>query len=214
MSRLDLYILGLLLLLGINVLAAEPLPRVLVLGDSFYQNLTNSAAKEFNGRAQVVYANPGDSSYALAHLDELLDKDKWSVIYFSFGIADLCYKHPDLKGVRALSKAAGGVRVSSPELYEKNLTQLVPRLKSTGAKIIWASTTPPVSPGGGFINYDRGSEVEYNMIATKVMTAQGVTVNDMHAHGSANAKNGAPTAPLTEAFHKAIMTALELEKKQ
>ncbi len=213
MLRLKLHILGLLLLLGINVLAVEPLPRVLVLGDSFYQNLTNSAVQKLNGRAQVVYANPGDSSYALANLDELLGKDKWSVIYFSFGIADLCYKHPDLKGVRALSKAAGGVRVSSPELYEKNLTALVPRLKATGAKIIWASTTPPVSPGGAFINYDPGSEVEYNKIAAKVMAAQSVTVNDMHALGSANAKNGAPTAPLTEAFLKAIETALEPAKK-
>jgi hypothetical protein len=214
MLRLKLHIVGVLLLLGINVLAAEPLPRVLVLGDSFYQNLTNSAAKELNGRAQVVYANPGDSNYALANLDELLGKDKWSVIYFCFGIADLCYKHPNLKGVRALSKAAGGVRVSSPELYEKNLNELVRRLKATGAKIIWASTTTPVSPGGGFINCDPGSEVEYNKIAAKVMAAQSITVNDMHALGSANPKNGAPTAPLTEAFHKAIVAGLESEKKQ
>jgi|LakMenE01Jun11ns_1017448.scaffolds.fasta_scaffold9832472_2 hypothetical protein len=212
MPRLKLHILGFLLLLGINVLAVEPLPRVLVLGDSFYQNLTHSAAKEFNGRAQVVYANPGDSSYALANLDELLGKEKWSVIYFCFGIADLCYKHPDLKGVRALSKAAGGVRVSSPELYEKNLTELVPRLKATGAKIIWATTTPPVTPGST-PNYDPGSEDEYNKIAAKVMAAQSVTVNDMYVLGSANAKNGSPTAPLTEAFHKAIETALEPEKK-
>ena len=214
MPRLKLHILGGLLLLGIKAFAAEPLPRVLILGDSFYQNLTNSAVQEFKERAQVVYANPGDSSYALAHLDELLGKDKWSVIYFSFGIADLCYKHPNLKGVRALSKPAGGVRVSSPELYEKNLNELVRRLKATGAKIIWASSIPPVSPGGGFINYDLGSEVEYNKIAAKVMAAQSVIVNDMYVLGSANPKNGAPTAPLTEAFHKAIVAGLESEKKQ
>jgi hypothetical protein len=213
MPRLKLNVLGLLLILGIHVLAAEPLPRVLVLGDSFYQNLSNTAVKEFKDRAQVVYANPGDSSYVLVHLDELLGKDKWSIIHFNFGIADLCYKHPNLKGVRALSKAAGGVRVSSPELYEKNLNELVRRLKSTGAKIIWASSIPPVSPGGGFINYDPGSEVEYNKIAAKIMAAQNVTVNDMYVLGSANAKNGAPTTPLTEAFHKAIETALEPEKK-
>ncbi len=213
MAQLELHISGFLLLLGINSLAAEPMPRVLILGDNFYLNLTNSAVQEFKERAQVVHANPGDSSYALAHLDELLGKDKWSVIYFNFGIADLCYKHPNLKGVRALSKAAGGVRVSSPELYDKNLNEIVPRLKATGAKIIWASSIPPVSPGGGFINYDPGSEVEYNKIAAKVMAAQSVTVNDMHVLGSANPKNGAPTALLTEAFHKAIIAGLESEKK-
>lgn len=213
MAQLKLHISGFLLLLGINSLAAEPLPRVLILGDNFYLNLTNSAVQEFKERAQVVHANPGDSSYALAHLDELLGKDKWSIIYFNFGIADLCYKHPNLKGVRALSKAAGGVRVSSPELYDKNLNEIVPRLKATGAKIIWASSISPVSPGGGFINYDPGSEVEYNKIAAKVMAAQSVTVNDMHVLGSANPKNGAPTALLTEAFHKAIIAGLESEKK-
>lgn len=90
MAQLKLHISGFLLLLGINSLAAEPLPRVLILGDNFYLNLTNSAVQEFKERAQVVHANPGDSSYALAHLDELLGKDKWSVIYFNFGIADLC----------------------------------------------------------------------------------------------------------------------------
>ena len=194
MAQLELHISGFLLLLGINSLAAEPMPRVLILGDNFYLNLTNSAVQEFKERAQVVHANPGDSSYALAHLDELLGKDKWSVIYFNFGIADLCYKHPNLKGVRALSKAAGGVRVSSPELYDKNLNEIVPRLKATGAKIIWASSIPPVSPGGGFINYDPGSEVEYNKIAAKVMAAQSVTVNDMQLLGICSCR-GAPRRP-------------------
>lgn len=212
MFRLKLHILGVLLLLGFNVLAADPLPRVLILGDTFYQNMSNAATAEVKGRAQAVYANPGDSSYALAHLEELLGKDKPSVIYFNFGHADLCYKHPSLKGVRALSKSAGGVRVSSPEAYEKNLNELVRRFKATGAKLIWASTIPV--PAGMFaINADLGSEVEYNAIAAKVMSAQNVTVNDMQALGAVNPKNGGPTPQLTEAFLKAINAALEPAKK-
>ena len=30
----------------------------------------------------------------------------------------------------------------APEQYEKNLRELVKRLKATGAKLVWASTTP------------------------------------------------------------------------
>ncbi len=212
MFRLKLQFLAVSLMLGFNVLAADPLPRVLILGDNLYQNMSNSATAELKWRAQVVYANPGDTSYALAHLDELLGKDKWSVIHFNLGFADLCYKHPNLKGVRALSKAAGGVRVSSPELYQRNLTELVRRLKATGAKLIWASTIP--LPTGMFgINADLESEIEYNVIAAKIMAAQNVPVNDMHTLGGVNPKNGGATAPLTEAFLKAIVTALEPVKQ-
>ncbi len=212
MFRLKLQFFAVLLMLGFNVLAADPLPRVLILGDNFYQNLTsNSAVQEFKGPAQFVYANPGDSAYALAYLEEMLGRDKWNVIHFNLGIADLCYKHPGLKGVRALRKAAGGVRVNSPDLYEKNLSELVRRLKATGAKLIWANTPPPVTPGS-VPNYDPGSEAEYNAIAAKVMAAQNVPVNDMHAFAASAAKEKRPPQ-FKEPFLAAIVAALEPAKK-
>jgi len=208
MIRIQLTILSvLLLLLGSNVLAADQLSRVLILGDNFYQGLTGSTATQLKGRAQVVWADPGDSSYALANLDVLLGKDKWDVIHFNLGLADLYYKDPSIKGIRAMSKSVGGVRVTSPELYQKNLIELVRRLKATGAKLIWASTVPSKT-----VNYDPDSEIEYNTIASKVMSAQKVSENDMHAFAIACAKEK-KVAQFQEPFLKAILSKIEpLEK--
>ena len=54
---------------------------------------------------------------------------KWDVIHFNFGIHDLKFM-PD------------GKRQVEPDDYEKNLRTLVAKLKATGAKLIWATTTP------------------------------------------------------------------------
>jgi len=205
---MKLQILVILLLLGSNVLAADPLPRVLILGDRFSQGLHGSVVNELKERAQVVWGDPGDTSYALAHLDVLLGKDKWDVIHFNLGLPDLCYKDPRIKGIRAMSKSAGGVRVTPPELYQKNLIALVSRLKATGAKLIWASTVP--APG---VNYVPDSEIEYNAIASQVMSAQKVPVNDLHAFALACAKEK-KKPPFQEPTAKAILSEFELLKKQ
>jgi len=194
------------LLLRSHVPAAVALPRVLILGDRFSQGLTGVVANELKGRAQVVWADPGDSSYALAHLDELLGKDKWDVIHFNIGLPDLYYKDPSIKGIRAMSKLAGGVRVTPPELYQRNLAELVRRLKATGAKLIWASTVP--APG---LNYDPDSEVEYNGIASKTMSAEKIPVNDLHAFALASAKEK-KKAQFQDPTVKAIVSAMELSK--
>lgn len=55
------------------------------------------------------------------------------------------------------------------------------RLKATGAKLIWATTTP--IPNGGVLAPDRkfGDIDAYNAIATKVMKENGVAINDLNA---------------------------------
>ncbi len=54
-------------------------------------------------------------------LDVWLGDGKWDVIHFNFGIHD---------------------RAAKPADYEQRLETIVTRLKATGAKLIWASTTP------------------------------------------------------------------------
>ena len=61
------------------------------------------------------------------------------------------------------------------------LDQLVARLRKTGAKLLWATTTPIDSSKLDSI-YDPGSEIEYNRIAARVMARHGVATNDMHAY--------------------------------
>ena len=61
--------------------------------------------------------------------------------------------------------------------YKKNLEQLVLRLKKTGAKLIWASTSKVPE---GEIGRFAGDELKYNKIAREIMQKHGVLVNNLH----------------------------------
>ena len=161
------------------------LPRVLIIGDSVYRQPASDAKKELQGKADVVYATlPSgevcDSAAILASLDSLLGEGKWDVIHFNVGLGDLIYRAPGMKSFRVMPIHAGGVRATSPQLYEKNLRDLVTQLKATGAKLIWASTTPIRHSTPNV--FQIGSEVEYNAIAAKVMAEHNVPVNDMYTY--------------------------------
>lgn len=156
-------------------------PHVLLLGDSVYGQAAREAQRMLQGRVTLVQpkTRPGDSGTALRQMDALLAGRKWDLIHFNFGLADLHYRDPQSKSIRAMSKRAGGVRVTGPEQYEENLRAIVARLQRTGAKLLWASTTP-IDPSGLNGIYDAGSEVQYNAIAARVMKDNGVAINDMH----------------------------------
>lgn len=174
-----------------GVLAAEPtsevtpIPNVLVLGDSIYSQPANNAASILQGRVNLKFATmqPGEvwnTHHAIENLDAILGDETWDLIHFNLGLGDLVYRAPNMKAFRILPKQVGGIRTTTPTIYEKNLRVLVTRLKATGAKLIWASTTPIRHSSTGV--FEMGSEIEYNTIATKVMTEQGVPINDMYNH--------------------------------
>lgn len=174
-------------LLAGNTLA-EDVPRVLFLGDHKQRQVIGNAAKELKGKVQIVFPKVmvNDTGSALSCLDEMLGEESWDVIYFSYGLGDLMYRDPNSREIRALSKYSGGVRVAAAGQYAKNLEKLVERLKATGAKLIWANTTPMVKVNA-FPQYqdnlfDAGSEVAYNKIAATMMARHQVAVNDMHSY--------------------------------
>jgi len=171
--------------LPISAHAQESLPRVLILGDFVYQQPAADVAKALKDQAEVVYVrmNPGEvrhTSAVLATLDTLLGDKKWDIIHFNCGLGDLVYRAPGMKSFRVFPKRAGGVRTTSPQQYENNLRELVKRLKATEAKLIWASTTP-IRHSATKV-FEIGSEIEYNAIAARVMSANKVPVNDMYTH--------------------------------
>jgi acyl-CoA thioesterase-1 len=146
------------------------LPRVLLIGDSISIGYTLPVREALKGNANV-HRPPGNCSstgYTLSKLEEWLGTGKWDVIHFNWGLHDA--KLPP-----------EGVRHSPPDVYEKNLRQLVTRLRATGAKLIWATTTPV--PMGGNLAPDRrfGSVDTYNAIAARVMAEMGVATNDLNA---------------------------------
>ncbi len=185
-------LLAMILLFGSDnaspaALASEKLPRVLIIGDSIYNEPSRLAAQELKGRVEIVWQyelSNLHSGAALEKIDQLLGENEWDLIHFNFGLADLMHKDPNTKSIRAMSKEVGGVRVSSPQLYEKNLRELVKRFQATGAKIVWASTTPIRSDYNGVLEAD--SEIEYNRIAAQIMNANSIMINDMHAYINAS----------------------------
>ena len=159
------------------------LPQVLVIGDSIYQQPSGEVTKALKGKVKVVFAaiQPGEvrnTATVLNQLDELLKDQSWDVIHFNLGLGDLVYRAPGMKSFRVMPIDAGGVRATSPKQYEQNLEQLVKRLQGSGAKLIWASTTPIRHSGTNL--FVKGSEVEYNAIAEKVMRRHDVAINDMY----------------------------------
>jgi hypothetical protein len=162
------------------------LPNVLILGDSISMAYTRDVRDLLAGKANVFRPmqadgrrpmNCGETRMGLQHIDAWLGDQRWSVIHFNWGLWDLCYRHPDSKTQGNRDKVKGALSVPQKE-YRANLEQLVLRLKATGAKLIWASTTAvPEGEAGRFA----GDEVTYNAIARDIMARHGVATNDLHA---------------------------------
>lgn len=152
------------------------LPRVLILGDSISIGYTVPLRKELEGQANVhrPAANCGPSSRGVEALDSWLGTGKWDVIHFNHGLHDL--KFVDEQGKNAAPEK--GHRQVPLDQYEKNLNTIVARLKKTGARLIFATTTP-VPPGEP--QRKVGDDQAYNAIAWKVMKEQGVAVDDLYA---------------------------------
>lgn len=145
------------------------LPRVLLIGDSISIGYTQPVRDLLKGKANLhrIPANGGPTINGLKSLKAWLGTGKWDVIHFNFGIHDMKFMEPDKQQV-------------PPEAYEKNLREIVKQLQATGAKLIWATTTPIPD---GELNPKRTFDKvpTYNTIATKVMTEAGVTINDLNA---------------------------------
>lgn len=146
------------------------LPRVLIVGDSISIGYTLPVRAALQGKANV-HRPPGNCSstgYGLTELDGWLGQGKWDVIHFNFGLHDA--KQPP-----------EGTRHAPPDVYGKNLRQIVQRLKTTGAKLIWATTTPVPLGGNLAPNRRFGDIATYNAVALKIMQEEGVAIDDLNA---------------------------------
>ena len=136
------------------------LPRVLLIGDSVSRGYTQPTRKVLEGKANVhrAPANCGPTASGLKNLDAWLGEGKWEVIHFNFGIHD---------------------RATPAADYVKRLEEIVARLEKTGAKLIWASTTPiPDNPAQ---KQAAASIVEKNALAAEVMKKHGIPTDDLFA---------------------------------
>jgi len=149
------------------------LPRVLLIGDSISIGYTLPTRELLKGNANLhrIPTNGGSTKDGRANIDKWLGTGKWAVIHFNWGLHDL-------KHWKDGKMDPSGPQVSTTEEYEKNLRELVARLKATGAKLIWASTTPVPEGSAGRV---KGDDVKYNAVAARVMKELGVPIDDLHA---------------------------------
>lgn len=150
------------------------LPRVLIIGDSISIGYQIPLREILKDKANVhrPAVNCGPTKRGIEQIEAWLGDGRWDVIHFNFGLHDV--RHFDKEG----KPVDRGERQVSEADYEKNLDELVTRMKKTGAKLVFATTTPVPKGSTGRVV---GDEVRYNEIARRVMQKHGVTINDLYA---------------------------------
>ena len=154
------------------------LPQVLLIGDSISEGYIRTVRSELAGKADVTRI-PGNGQWTgtgVKKIDEWLGDTGWDVIHFNWGLWDM-YGWEFAEEDR------------SPEAYGNRLETLVSRLEKTGAKLIWATTTPACPEAEVTMRKRFNTEVviseelekQYLDAAAKVMKAHNVKINDLHA---------------------------------
>jgi lysophospholipase L1-like esterase len=191
-----------------------PLPNVLIIGDSISIGYFKPLQEQLKDIAVVSHneGNAQHTAYGLKKLDEWLGDTLWDVIHFNFGLHDL--KYIDEQGKNASIET--GKHQIPIDQYEQNLDKIVTRLKKTGAKLIFATTTP-VPDGTGF--RAKGDAAIYNHAAERVMKKHGVQIDDLYSFALPRLKeiqldsnvhfNPKGSELLAEQVAKSIVNALE-----
>lgn len=181
MYRLSIVGLFALLYLGGIAPAQDktPLPRVLILGDSISIGYTEPVRKYLKGKAEVVRPNENcqHTAHGLVRIKTWLGNGKWDVIHFNWGIWDTHMLDAQNRLVGDNAKGELHVR-HTPKQYRENLTKLVDTMEKSGAKLIWASTTPIMSRTGA-----RFDDIKnLNTIAAGIMKERKIAVDDLYEY--------------------------------
>jgi acyl-CoA thioesterase-1 len=145
------------------------LPRVLLIGDSISIGYTLPVRTRLQGVANIhrAFENCGTTARGVQEIERWLADGPWDVVHFNFGLHDIAH-------------AGGpGPRIPAAQ-YEGNLRVLVKRMQASGARLVFATTTPVPSPVEGPERSD-ADVAAYNAIARRVMEETGVAIDDLYA---------------------------------
>ena len=157
------------------------LPRVLVIGDSISMNYHEAAKEALEGVANY-HRNEGNGSSALhgvnnaeLWLGEYQEKGlHWDVIQFNHGLHDLKQKYD------AENDEFGEYSIA-PADYQANLEKVIAILRKTGAKLIFATTTPVPNHNKGQYARRKGAAKDFNALALEVMAKHpDIIINDLY----------------------------------
>ncbi len=138
----------------------QGLPRVLLIGDSISRGYTIPVRQSLAGKSNVYRApeNCGSSRNGIRKLPIWLGDRSWALIVFNFGIHD---------------------RGTPVEEYRTNLRILIGELRRTGARLLWATSTPVPDGAAEFVP---GAMARLNATASELMREEGIPVIDLYAH--------------------------------
>lgn len=162
------------------------LPYVLLLGDSVSGGYNISVRERLMGKANVlsggsVFGKNPDMAKLVESMvinREKLIGRKIDVVHFNWGLHAM--KFVDNKN--RLKTPETGQRCTPLEDYGNDLETFVARIRKTGSKLIWASTTPV----NGSPWAKDGDSVNYNAVAARVMKRHGVLINDLYTYVKEN----------------------------
>ncbi len=165
----------------------EPI-HVLILGDSISIGYTENVRRLLGAQAVVVRPTRGEqgspencagTNHGLTGIERwlALDGGDWDVIHFNFGLHDL--KRVDAETGKN-SNDPSDPHQAPPERYRDQLGQILDALEASGARLVYATTTP--IPEGDLRPYREPQDaVLYNDIAREVMALAGVPIDDLYA---------------------------------
>jgi len=152
-------------------------PLALLLGDSIRMSYQPQVKVTLESRGKASVVGPQEncrySAYALERLDAWLEAlGTPDIVHWNNGLHDVGYDPP-----------RNPVQFPIDE-YRSNLERIIERLSKTGARIVFATTTP-VHPKMPFRNDSwswKNEEIEaYNRAAIGIMNAHKIPINDLHA---------------------------------
>lgn len=169
------------------------LPSVLLLGDSISIGYTLPVRGLLEGKANVFrpmlsarsggkkprFENCQGTTRGVQRIDGWLAGRQWDVIHFNFGLHDL--KHVTVAGTSKNSQKATDPYQATVEQYEANLRTIVGKLQATGARLVFATTTPVV-PNTKGVPREPEAPGKYNAAALQIMRAESIRVNDLYTY--------------------------------
>jgi lysophospholipase L1-like esterase len=160
--------------------STKHLPKVLIIGDSIAGDYFSIVMNKLEGIAEVQTpqepGNGGGTTNGVLYVDKWIAEAKWDVIHFNFGLHDI--KHIDPETGKN-SKNLNDPQQANPEQYGKNLRVIVQKLKASGAKLIFATTTPYPDKLGKQMRTP-GMPAVYNKIAIEIMRENDIAINDIY----------------------------------
>ena len=172
---------------GAALEAPRPLPKVLIIGDSISGGYFPTVVERLRGKAEVLRAEDTltaeeragseGTTKGVRYIEKWVGTTKWTVIHFNFGLHDI--KHVNPTTGENSRNPLDPVQADLKQ-YQKNLTEIVGKLKDTGAKLIFATTTPYPATVSKPLR-SPGMPERYNAVALEIMKANGVVINDLYS---------------------------------